>query len=159
MRSTGNNDVHLVSYAPECFTDSEAHNKQKPFRKWAVINTDKNFHYKYWILEDKAMAEQLKINTERPYDIYVLREAETLFLPTVPEGSQTADINGYKFESRVLLTKEEVQENFESCFMKILQLGFEMPMICNNVQQFVELRQKYPWANLLVVYCDHNVHG
>lgn len=34
-----------------------------------------------------------------------------------------------------------------------------MPMICNNVQQFVELRQKYPWANLLVVYCDPEVHG
>lgn len=120
MRSTGNNDIHLVSYAPGCFTDPEAHNKQKPFRKWAVINTDKNFHYKYWIVEDKAMAEQLKINTEKPYDIYVLREAETLFVPKVPEGSQTAEINGYKFESRVLLTKEEVQENFESCFMKIL---------------------------------------
>lgn len=134
MRSTGNNDIHLISYAPECFTDPVAHNLQKPFRKWSVINTDKNFHYKYWIIQDKQMAEQLKINTESPYDIYVLREAESLFLPKVPEGSETVHLNGYTYESRVLLTNDDVKSDFEGCFIKILSLGFEKPMICDNVQ-------------------------
>jgi hypothetical protein len=47
----------------------------KNFRKFHTKNTDKFFHFKYWITEDKELAEKLKINThpERIGDVYLIR--------------------------------------------------------------------------------------
>jgi hypothetical protein len=49
--------------------------KLKNFRKFNTKNTDKCFHMKFWIIEDKELAERLKINTdpETIGDVYLVR--------------------------------------------------------------------------------------
>lgn len=62
-------------YGEGGFTDKETLAKLKSFRKFNTMNTDKNFHFKYWILEDPKLADKLKIDTANPGDVYVLRPA------------------------------------------------------------------------------------
>jgi hypothetical protein len=52
MNECGENDLHIVSYFPGGFSDPEALKKLKTFRKYSTKNTDKFFHFKYWVLED-----------------------------------------------------------------------------------------------------------
>jgi len=57
MNESGENDLHIVSYVPGCFTEPEALKQLKTFRKYSLKNTDKFFHFKYWALQDPAIAE------------------------------------------------------------------------------------------------------
>ncbi len=51
--------------------------KLKNFRKFHTKNTDKFFHFKFWLLEDPALAEKLKVSTnvEDIGDVYLLRQS------------------------------------------------------------------------------------
>lgn len=75
MNESGENDLHIVSYFPGGFSDPEALKKLKTFRKYSTKNTDKFFHFKYWVLEDQSLAQRLDINVNQPGDIYLLRQA------------------------------------------------------------------------------------
>ena len=120
MFQSGQNDIHFISYAPDCFTDRESIKAQKTFRKFHVKNTEKQFHFKFWILQDKELAEKLKIDTTKPCDIYMMREAETPYNPEVPPEHKRVIVNDFNFESQKFLTVEDVETDAENCFAKIL---------------------------------------
>mmetsp|Transcript_14789 Transcript_14789/g.10694 ORF Transcript_14789/g.10694 Transcript_14789/m.10694 type:complete len:94 (-) Transcript_14789:1041-1322(-) len=73
MNQSGENDVHLISFIDD-YHNKEAMNKLKNFRKFNTKNTDKCFHLKYWITEDRELAEKLKIPTDKVGDVYMLRQ-------------------------------------------------------------------------------------
>lgn len=154
MNQCGENDVHLVSYVPNAFTDHDAQKKLKYFRMFARKNTDKFFHFKYWVIEDEKLAKELGINTSGHGDIYCLREAETPFNPKKPNIS----VSDFPFTSEKLLKYEDVEANIDQSWVKIQQLIFESPIIVHNYHDFNMLRQKYQ-NNCLVVYCDPAKHG
>ena len=78
MNQCGENDCHLVTNMPNA-RDPEALKELKTFRKFSVKNTDKFFHFKYWVCDSEEIARKLKINTSRPGDVYLVRQANTPF--------------------------------------------------------------------------------
>jgi hypothetical protein len=56
LSESGENDFHIVVFAENAATDEEARKKLKTFRKFHTMNTDKNFHFKFWICENKEVA-------------------------------------------------------------------------------------------------------
>lgn len=77
INQSGDNDIHIVMFGENSFTDKQAHKQQKVLRKFAVKNTDTNLHYKYWVLEDAQLAKRLGI--DKAGDLYVIRETDTVF--------------------------------------------------------------------------------
>ncbi len=55
MNQSLENDLHIVTYIDD-YRNAEAMKKLKNFRKFHTKNTDKYFHFKYWIVEDKELA-------------------------------------------------------------------------------------------------------
>lgn len=55
MNQSLENDFHLVTYIDD-YKNAEGMKKLKNFRKFHTKNTDKFFHFKYWIVEDKELA-------------------------------------------------------------------------------------------------------
>ena len=110
-------------------------------------------HYKFWIVEDRTVAKTLGIDTERPSgDIYVVREANPIF----NQDRATADIFGFKFSSRRLMTADEVQANPDETLKLLQELSFNAPMIAHNEVKFRNLLLGLP---CLLVYCDPQIHG
>lgn len=128
MNQCGENDIHVISYVPKCFEDIQAHKKLKQLRKFTVKNTDKFFHLKYWIVEDEALARSIRINTQKPGDIYVLREAETAFNSDKPNVT----ICDYGYTSECVLEAEAVEANPEQSITEIYKLLFDAPVIVHN---------------------------
>ena len=58
MNQSGDNDFHVIAYAPGHLRDSAIKNL-KNFRKFNTKNTDRFFHFKFWMLEDPTLASQL----------------------------------------------------------------------------------------------------
>ena len=63
MNQSGDNDMHFVAFIDDYHNEGSI-KKLKNFRKFHTKNTDKYFHLKYWIIENKELAEKLKINTD-----------------------------------------------------------------------------------------------
>lgn len=124
----------MVSYGENCFKDKEAHKLHKALRKFSTKNTDKFFHFKYWIVEDLELAKKLGI--EKPGDVYCIRETETPF-NTKPAN---LDICDFPYTSERLLTVQEITDSIEGAFAKIVKLGFDAPIIVHNYMQFNLLR-------------------
>jgi len=55
MNSSTENDFHVVAYIDD-YRNDESMKKMKNFRKFHTKNTDKFFHFKYWLTEDKELA-------------------------------------------------------------------------------------------------------
>jgi hypothetical protein len=52
MNQSGDNDFHVIAYSPPHLRDETIRNL-KNFRKFNTKNTDRFFHYKFWMLEDQ----------------------------------------------------------------------------------------------------------
>jgi hypothetical protein len=87
--------MHIVVYIDD-FHNNDAIKKLKNFRKYNTKNTDKYFHLKYWVVEDKDLAENLKISTnpENISDVYLLRQSSDFNF-----HEKNTVINGYPFHS------------------------------------------------------------
>ena len=74
MNQSKQNDLHLIAYIDD-YNNVEGMKLLKNFRKFNTKNTDKFFHFKYWIVEDKELAKRLKIDTEPKQlgDVYLIR--------------------------------------------------------------------------------------
>jgi hypothetical protein len=61
----------------DSFDNKESIRRVKNYRKFHTKNTDKFFHLKYWITEDKDLANKLKIDTSEVAsgDVYLIRKA------------------------------------------------------------------------------------
>ena len=57
--------------------NKESIKKLKNYRKFHTKNTDKFFHFKYWITDDKDLAKKLKIDTSESAigDVYLIRKS------------------------------------------------------------------------------------
>ena len=110
-------------------------------------------HYKFWLLEDPVVAKTLGIDTSSSTgDIYVVREANPVF----NSDKATADIFGFKFSSRRLMTADEVQANPDETLKLLQELSFNAPMIAHNEVKFRNLLLGLP---CLLIYCDPQIHG
>ena len=116
MNECGENDLHIVSFLPGGFSDPEALKKLKTFRKYSTKNTDKFFHFKYWVVEDEALAQQIGINTSQPGDIYLLRQAETVFNASKPN----VNLCDFPYSSERLLKAEDLVTNIEQSYARIV---------------------------------------
>jgi len=56
MNQSGDNDFHVVAFVPEHLREQGLKNL-KNFRKFNTKNTDRFFHFKYWMVEDLALAK------------------------------------------------------------------------------------------------------
>ena len=59
----------------DSFKNDESIKKLKNFRKFNTKNTDKFFHFKYWVVDSPELAAQLKIDStpENIGDVYLVR--------------------------------------------------------------------------------------
>ncbi len=151
MNGVGENDIHLVSFSADCLKENQ-HNLHKSFRKFNTKSTAKFLKLKYWICEDAKLAKELGIET--PGDIYMLREAETPF----NNKKANIDICDFPFTSERLVTSQELSEDLEKSWTKIMKQCLDQPIIIHEFSQFEELRFRYG-SNVLVVYCDPKKHG
>lgn len=55
MNSSSGNDFHVIAYIDD-YKNKESMKKIKNFRKFHTKNTDKFFHFKFWLTEDKDLA-------------------------------------------------------------------------------------------------------
>jgi hypothetical protein len=55
LNQSGDNDFHVVAWVPPGKRE-ETHKALKNFRKFNTKNTDRFFHYKFWVLEDAELA-------------------------------------------------------------------------------------------------------
>ena len=151
MNGVGENDIHLVSFSADCLKENQ-HNLHKSFRKFNTKSTAKFLKLKYWICEDAKLAKELGIET--PGDIYMLREAETPF----NNKKANIEICDFPFTSERLVTSQELSEDLEKSWTKIMKQCLDQPIIIHEFSQFEELRFRYG-SNVLVVYCDPKKHG
>jgi hypothetical protein len=63
--------MHFVAYIDD-IKNKESLKKIKNFRKYNTKNTDKFFHLKFWVVENKEVADKLLIKTgpENIGDVY-----------------------------------------------------------------------------------------
>ena len=85
MNESGENDIHIVSYYPGSFSDPEALKRLKTFRKF---NTN---------------------NTKEPGDIYLLRQAETVFNSNKPN----VDLCDFPYSCERLIKADDLISNIE----------------------------------------------
>ena len=149
MNQSLENDFHLVTYIDD-YKNAEGMKKLKNFRKFHTKNTDKFFHFKYWIVEDKELAQRLKIGIEETNigDIQLIRQ-KSMF-----NGDKgNIKLSGYDYQSEALLTAEAVNKDIAGSYASILQNGFNSPIIVHDYMAFGMLSQKFK-TNMFVVYCD-----
>lgn len=139
----------MVVYIDD-FNNAESVKKIKNFRKFNTKNTDKYFHMKFWIVEDKELARQLKISTE-PEDIgdlYLVRMSSEF-----NNFDANTNLSGYKFKSEKILSCDEVANDATSSYASILQFAFNSPIVVHDYMAFAMLSQKFK-TNMFVIYCD-----
>lgn len=104
MNQSGENDIHLVTYVDD-FNNAESIKKLKNFRKFHTKNTDKFFHIKYWVVDNKDLAEKLKIECDpsRIGDVYLLRQSTDFNF-----NKKNIKVCGYDFESKKFLKNEDI---------------------------------------------------
>ena len=151
MNQSGDNDFHVIAFVPEHLREQGLKNL-KNFRKFNTKNTDRFFHFKYWMVEDKALAQQLGMATEdvNSGDVYLLR-------PASPYNLEKSNIKlcGYDYSSKKLLSSEEILADVSGSvtYAKILENAFNSPLIIRDFMQYGVLTQKFK-TNTLVIYCD-----
>ena len=110
----------------------------KNFRKFNTKNTDKFFHYKFWLVEDPKVAESLKIDTsdESAGDIYLVRPRSAFNLE-----KSNIKVAGYDHTCKKLLSAEEVVKDGSGSqsYAKILEHAFNSPIIVRDYMQFAVL--------------------
>lgn len=152
LYQSGDNDVHVVAFSDKLSEQSEM-DKLKKFRQFHNNSEHMSGHYKFWILEDPVIAKTLGIDTSRPTgDIYAVREANPVFNSDVG----TADVFGFKYSSRRIITAEEVQANPDDAIKLLQELSFNAPMIAHDELKFRKLLLGLP---TLLIYCDPDIHG
>lgn len=129
------NDLHFVSYIDD-YNNAESMRKIKNFRKFHTKNTDKFFHLKYWIVDDKSIAEKLKIDTnpENIGDVYLIRQST----PFIFE-KKNVKLCGYDYYSEKILNYEDVNKDVTNGFAKILSFAFNSPVIVHDYMSFAML--------------------
>ena len=151
MNQSGDNDFHVVAFVPEHLREQGLKNL-KNFRKFNTKNTDRFFHFKYWMVEDKELAKQMGIATEdtNSGDVYLLRPASPYNL-----AKSNVKLCGYDYTSSRILTAEEIVSDVSGSltYAKILENAFNSPIIIRDFMQFGVLTQKFK-TNTVVVYCD-----
>ena len=151
MNQSGDNDFHVVAFVPKHMREETLKNL-KNFRKFNTKNTDRFFHYKFWLVEDPELAKQMKIETEDTAagDIYLLRPS-SIFSLDMPNTK----LCGYDYYSTKILSGEDVAKDTSgsASYAKILEHAFNSPIIVRDYMQFAVLNQKFK-TNALVIYCD-----
>lgn len=96
--------MHIIAYVDD-FANQEAIKKLKNFRKFNTKNTDKYFHLKYWVVEDKELAEQLKLGTseESVGDVYLVRQSSEFNF-----NEKNTSVCGYPFHSQKILDADVI---------------------------------------------------
>lgn len=104
MNQSGDNDFHVVAYVPAHLREQTLRNL-KNFRKFNTKNTDRFFHFKFWLLEDADLAKSLHIDTTEAAagDVYLVRPSSPFNL-----GKSNAKLCGYDFTSTKLLTGVDI---------------------------------------------------
>ena len=77
----------------------------KNFRKFNTKNTDRFFHFKYWLLEDEVLASQLKIDN-KPGDVYLVRPSSPYNL-----GKPNAKLCNYDYTSEKILSHDQLKND------------------------------------------------
>lgn len=92
----------MVAYIDD-FKNEESLRKLKNFRKFHTKNTDKFFHLKYWIIDNKELAEKLHIDTseESIGNTYLVRQSSVF-----NDYKSNTFICDYGFYSEKILTAE-----------------------------------------------------
>ena len=153
INQSGDNDLHIITYC-EDLKDQKAIDALKDFRKFNTKNQNNIFHYKFWMLEDKELANKLKIDTERQGDVYLVREAET---PFNKQGGDV-DISGYSFSSEKFLTAEQMRDNLEESYANLAKLALNAPVVIHDQRTFYEMCSMFK-TDTLIIYCNPQVHG
>lgn len=104
MNQSLENDLHMVVYIDD-YNNADAMKKLKNFRKFNTKNTDKYFHIKYWIVDNKDLAELLQISTDKESigDVYLLRQSSMFNF-----NKKNTVLCGYPFNSEKILTNDEI---------------------------------------------------
>jgi hypothetical protein len=151
MNQSGDNDFHVVAFVPEHLREQGLKNL-KNFRKFNTKNTDRFFHFKYWMVEDKELAKQMGIATEdqNSGDVYLMRPASPYNL-----GKSNVKLCGYDYSSHRILTANDIVADVSGSltYAKILENAFNSPIIIRDFMQFGVLTQKFK-TNTVVIYCD-----
>ena len=115
LYQSGDNDIHVVAYCSDLSKQSEQ-DKLKKFRQFHNNTEHMAGHYKFWLLEDPAVAQTLGIDTTRPTgDIYVVREANPYF----NKARGQASIFGFHYSSERLMTGDEVAASPDEAIKKL----------------------------------------
>jgi len=78
---SGKNDHHFIVYEPEPKEDEmeESYKKLKNFRDLHVQNLISSLRLKFYVCSNEALAKKLGIDTTKPGDMYLIRQAGTAF--------------------------------------------------------------------------------
>jgi anthranilate/para-aminobenzoate synthase component II len=102
MNQSLENDFHLVAYLDD-FNNIESLKKLKSFRKFHTKNTDKFFHFKYWVVDNKELAKKLKINTDEEVgNVYMVRQSTEFNF-----NKKNINLCGYDFHCEKILTAKD----------------------------------------------------
>jgi hypothetical protein len=130
----------VIAYVPEHLREQTMRNL-KNFRKFNTKNTDRFFHFKFWMVEDPKLASELKIDTadSGAGDVYLVRPASPFNL-----SKSNAKLCGYDYSSTRILTGEEIAKDSSgsTSYAKILQNAFNSPIVVKDYMQFATLSQK-----------------
>ena len=153
--STGNNDLHIVAYMPDLYK-KEGADALKIYRKLNIENTATKtvFNYRYWLVDDKEIAAKLQIDTTKPGQVYLIREAQTAF--NNKEGN--VNIHGFDFSSERLLTREQISEKEDECRISLAKITLNAPIVVKDANVFRELCMMFK-TDTLLVYANPDVHG
>ncbi|CDW86371.1 UNKNOWN [Stylonychia lemnae] len=149
MNSSTGNDFHIIAYIDD-YNNVEGMKKLKNYRKFHTKNTDKFFHFKFWLTENKELAQKLKIDTnpEAIGQIYLVRQSNHF-----NNRQKNVKLCDYDYHSQKILSAEDVNRDVQGAYAKILQNAFNSPIVIHDYMTFANLSQKYK-SSLLVVYCD-----
>ena len=153
INQSGDNDLHIITYCDD-LKDQKSLDALKDFRKFNTKNQNNIFHYKFWMVEDKELADKLKIDTERQGDVYLVREAKTPF--NKQEGE--IDISGYQSSTEKFLTAEQMKENLEESYASLAKLALNAPVVIHDQRTFYEMCSMFK-TDTLIIYCNPQVHG
>ena len=153
--STGNNDLHIVAYAPDLASKADA-DALKNFRKLNIENTAQKtvFNYRYWLVSDKEVAAKLKIDTTKPGEVYLIREANTPF----NQEKANVNIHGFELSSQKLLTREQISEREDECRISLAKITLMAPIVVKDANVFRELCMMFK-TDTLLVYASPEAHG
>ena len=153
--STGNNDLHIVAYAPDLASKADA-DALKNFRKLNIENTAQKtvFNYRYWLVSDKEVAAKLKIDTTKPGEVYLIREANTPF----NQEKANVNIHGFELSSQKLLTREQISEREDECRISLAKITLMAPIVVKDANVFRELCMMFK-TDALLVYSSPEAHG